>query len=92
MHVPNAFSPNQDGLNDLIRPRSSLESVNEIKEFSIYNRWGNRVFVTNDINQGWDGTYRGQKADIDVYAYYVIYSCPYDGSDVVVKGDITLIR
>ncbi len=92
VHVPNAFSPNDDGVNDIIHPRTSSELVHNIKEFSIYNRWGNRVFKSTDIEQGWDGFYRGKEAHIDVYAYYVIYSCPYDGSDVIIKGDITLIR
>lgn len=90
--VPTAFSPNGDGINDQIHPYSIGNKIQSIKEFNIYNRWGSLVFKSNSLQEGWDGKYKGQKAAIGVYAYYLIYSCPLDGQSVIVSGEFTLVR
>jgi gliding motility-associated-like protein len=59
--------------------------------FRIYNRWGQKVFESNDVNIGWDGTYKGNPQPMDVYAYTVEAEY-FDGTKVAKKGDITLIR
>jgi gliding motility-associated-like protein len=67
IYIPNAFTPNNDGLNDLfeIKGFNNCEDI----EFKIYNRWGEVIFKTNDINDYWDGTYQGQKVEGGVYVY-----------------------
>jgi len=66
--IPNSFSPNDDGLNDIFKPH--IENVNEY-EMYIYNRWGDIIFQTNDINVGWDGFYKNNKVQNDVYVYLI---------------------
>lgn len=85
---PNAFSPNDDKENDVLRIRSNfLESV----ELYIYDRWGEKVFETQDINTWWDGTYKGSKLPPDVYGYYFTATCV-DGQKYSKKGNVTLLR
>jgi len=87
-NMPNAFTPNQDGRNDLFRvPASGLLNL---KEFSVYNRWGTRVFYTDDPGKGWDGTFRGQPCDPGVYVYMVEGTGPH--GEIFVKGTVALIR
>ncbi|MDX1653467.1 MAG: gliding motility-associated C-terminal domain-containing protein, partial [Brumimicrobium sp.] len=86
--VPNAFTPNADGENDILFVRSTI--VEELV-FRIYNRWGELVFETNDIDIGWDGYYKGKLADPDVYDYYLDGYC-IDGKNFLIQGNITLIR
>lgn len=67
--MPTAFTPNGDGVNDIVYVRGwGLESI---EEFTVYNRWGQVVFTTNDIEQGWDGTMNGVPQNMDTYAYIV---------------------
>jgi gliding motility-associated-like protein len=67
--IPTAFSPNRDGLNEIFKPEG-MSYVNEYK-LEIFNRWGELLFKTNDINQGWDGTYLGQPVFEGVYVYKI---------------------
>jgi len=67
--VPNAFTPNNDGLNDCFGVRF-LGQISNLK-FSIYNRWGNRVFYTSNSSECWDGTYKREKLKSDVYVYQI---------------------
>ncbi len=87
--VPNAFSPNGDGLNDIFHV-TARQLIN-VEEFIIMNRWGNEVFSTNDINQGWNGKYKGKDQDAGVYYYMMRISYP-NGKAEFLKGDVTLIR
>lgn len=68
--VPNAFSPNGDGVNDIFKP-----VISDITDFSmvIYNRWGEMVFETYDIQQGWDGTIKGKPGEPEIYNYIMVY-------------------
>jgi len=86
--VPNIFSPNGDGNNDLVYVRG--KGIHSL-QFFIYDRWGEKVFETADINIGWDGTFRGQKMNNAVFVFY-LEATFLDGSEVSKKGDITLIR
>lgn len=88
VYVPNAFTPNGDGENDILFVRSSV--VEELV-FRIYNRWGELVFETTDINRGWDGEFKGKPSDPDVYDYYLEGFC-IDGQEMLIQGNITLIR
>ena len=88
VYVPNAFSPNGDGKNDQLKVRSAIAT--EI-EFKVFDRWGELVFETTDINTGWDGTFRGRKLDPDVYDYYLRAVCV-GGTEEIIKGNITLLK
>ena len=86
--IPTAFTPNNDGVNDRVFVRGIY--LSEI-EFEIYNRWGELVFKTTDINKGWDGTYKGKQQNTDVFNYYLKATC-FDGQEFFKKGNISLIR
>ncbi|MFT4062645.1 MAG: choice-of-anchor L domain-containing protein [Edaphocola sp.] len=87
--MPNAFTPNGDGLNDVFQVANLR--FDKLTEFRIFNRWGRQVFETNVATEGWDGTIKGAPAAADVYHYYIKISLP-DGTPKVLKGDVTLIR
>ena len=86
--IPNAFTPNNDGVNDVLFVRSNFISTMDLH---IYNRWGEQVFQTNDVNIGWDGTFNGKRLAPDVYGYYMNISCPNEKSHSQ-KGNITLLE
>lgn len=87
--VPSAFTPNHDGLNDVIRPK--LAGIKQLKYFRIFNRWGNLVFATSTINNGWDGRFSGVLQPTATYVY-VAEAIDYTGKTLFRKGIITLIR
>lgn len=86
--VPTAFSPNNDNANDVLYV---LGSGFQDMVFQIYNRYGEMVFETTDMNIGWDGTYNGIDQEIEVYTYYVKVRYV-DGGVAEEKGNITLLR
>jgi gliding motility-associated-like protein len=86
--IPNAFTPNGDGNNDLLFVRG--ENI-ERMYLAIYNRWGELVFDTNDQSIGWDGTYRGKPVDPAVFVYHLDLDCV-DGQNYLKKGNVTVIR
>lgn len=89
--IPSAFTPNGDGRNDLFRIRYKGDM--KLEEFSIYNRYGQRVYYSLYIDQGWDGTFHGVPQDLGVYFYYVKATCGNGGThEVVFQGDVTLVR
>jgi gliding motility-associated-like protein len=88
--IPNAFTPNNDGLNDYFKPLAS-ESCNSF-EFSIYNRWGQLIFTGTEIGNGWDGTFKGKNVPIDVYIWVLKSKTKGIAEDTVEKGDVTVIR
>lgn len=88
LFVPNFFSPNGDGNNDV---ECVYGGCFESMKFSIYDRWGEKVFETTDQSVCWDGTYRGQRLDPGVYVYY-IEGTRLTGLPVKISGNITLGR
>jgi gliding motility-associated-like protein len=86
--MPNAFSPDGDGTNDVLYVRGIY--IEEM-ELLIFDRWGNLVFETRDQSMGWDGTYKGRDVDPGVFAYYLRIVC-FDKTLYTKKGNITLIR
>lgn len=86
--IPNAFTPDASGINDMLCVRSNFISTFEI---FIYNRWGELVFQSNDVNNCWDGTYKGKELAPDVFGYYMNISCP-NQKTFFKKGNITLLR
>jgi len=95
--VPTAFSPNNDGQNDIFQLYNGV-GVSEVKSFSVYNRWGAQMFQAvnflpgqGDSSQGWDGYYKGKLMSQGVYIYFaeVLFK---NGELVKLSGDFTLIR
>jgi gliding motility-associated-like protein len=92
--VPNTFSPNADGSNDVFYPRGI--GINRTRVLRIFNRWGEIIFERQDfpVNNamyGWDGTSRGIKANADVYIYQLEVYCQ-NGDILTSTGNVTLIR
>jgi gliding motility-associated-like protein len=92
--VPNSFTPNGDGENDVFYPRGI--GVSSIKSFRIYNRWGQLLFERsginiNDATNAWDGSYNGGTPRPDVYVWVIDAVC--EAGDIInMKGDVTIIR
>ncbi|MEL6852942.1 MAG: gliding motility-associated C-terminal domain-containing protein, partial [Bacteroidota bacterium] len=88
LQIANAFTPNEDGVNDIFL----IQGIH-IQNFNlkIFSRWGHLLFETSNINQGWDGVYRGKKLDEGVYTY-VVSGRGYNGQPYLLKGTITLLR
>jgi len=86
--MPGAFSPNGDGLNEVFRIPQGAQL--KLERFSIYNRLGNMIFTTTDINKGWDGNINGIKKEPGVYVFVV--SGTDDKGPVLLKGSFLLIR
>ncbi len=92
--IPNTFSPNADGANDVFYPRGT--GLFTIKQARIFTRWGEEVFArynfkANDASLGWDGSYKGQKLTADVYVYMIEIQCD-NNSTLVYKGNVALIK
>lgn len=88
LDVPNAFTPLSGGVNGVVQPRGF--AIGKMK-FTIYNRWGQKVFETENRKEGWDGRYKGVVQPMDVYVYTLEVEFT-DGTKATKKGDITLIR
>lgn len=88
IYIPNAFSPNKDGQNDVYYIYGTC-----IKQFtlSIYNRWGEKIFITNNLSHGWDGFYKGSELNTDVFTF-LFTAILNSGEEVVRVGTINLIR
>jgi gliding motility-associated-like protein len=86
--VPNTFTPNGDGMNDILY----LRTINSKKIlFRIYNRWGEEIFRTENLHEGWDGTYKGEKLKPQVFVYQADVTF-YDDSQKVQRGNLTLVE
>ncbi len=86
--VPNVFSPNKDGQNDVLHVNNNcLSSI----EFRVFDRWGEQVYVSTDPKASWDGTCRGKELDPGVFVYF-LEAVLSNGTNVSKKGNITLIR
>lgn len=87
--MPNAFSPNADGLNDIFKPEAKGHPSEYVMH--IYNRWGETVFSSFNISKGWDGTINGKPAEVADYYYRLTGKCV-SGELINRKGTCTLIR
>lgn len=92
--IPNTFSPNGDGQNDVFYVRGL--SIDHVQSMRIFNRWGQMVFerrnfMANDISAGWNGTINGKPADQDVYVYVVELVCE-NATIIPYRGNVALIR
>ncbi|MGN6264894.1 MAG: gliding motility-associated C-terminal domain-containing protein [Ginsengibacter sp.] len=88
--VPNAFTPNGDGLNDYLYPLNAYKADN--LTFRVYNRTGQLLFETHDWTRKWDGTFKGEPQDAGVFVWTLKYILRDTGKPVFTKGSATLIR
>jgi gliding motility-associated-like protein len=87
--IPNAFTPNNDGLNDEIGISNGF-IIERLEDFEIFDRWGEKVFSTSIKTDLWDGTFRGEKVNSNVFLYKVNYSCK--GDDYIKTGSFSILR
>ncbi len=90
--VPLAFTPNNDGLNDYLKPIFDKTCTIYDYVFAVYNRWGQMVFSTRDPDDKWDGTFKQVKEDVGLFMYFVEYKISGSRQRFMVKGDVTLVR
>jgi len=88
LYIPNAFSPNEDNHNNTFRAYG--ENIEEFQMW-IFNRWGQEIFYTAVMENGWDGTYKGKQVENDVYVYRIIYR-DIEGTEGNPSGSVTLFR
>ncbi len=94
VYIPNAFSPNGDGTNDLFKIYPHPDFTGEFKVFKIFDRWGATLFEAQNFNPaaiGWDGTHKGAPVGLGVYVYFVEYVSG-NGNAQLLEGDITLLK
>ncbi len=91
LYVPNAFTPNGDGHNDIFQPKG-MGFKPESYEMQIFDRWGNSIFRTNDVSKGWDGTVKGSTLKDDVYVYRIKCVTSNGGIRKEKTGHVTLIK
>jgi len=89
--LPNAFTPNGDGLNDVFRVTNDV--LYPVFELAIFNRWGEVIYRSDDIRSGWDGTFRGKDQESGVYVWLIRFRKGSEtGEEVTLKGNVTLLR
>ncbi|MBK7409489.1 MAG: gliding motility-associated C-terminal domain-containing protein [Saprospirales bacterium] len=94
-YIPNCFSPNGDGINDVFRvfPGEGFEVLSF--EFRIFDRWGDEMYVSFDPEEGWDGVFRGIERQPGVYVWFVkaqVLVCGSQIRDVFREGGVTIVR
>lgn len=89
IYFPTGFSPNGDGINDYFRPKYSIDL--QTYEVRIYNRWGELVYASNDVMEGWDGVYKGIPQPLGTYVWVSSFSFM-DGTKENQAGNLTLLR
>lgn len=87
--VPNAFTPDGDGVNDYFKPVSV--GYRNLRYFRVFNRWGQNVYYTTELELGWDGTYKSKKADLGTYYWEISYTDRF-GTTGFMKGDVILVK
>lgn len=90
LDMPNAFSPNGDGINDVYKAKEGWQSLVEFKA-TIYNRWGQKLFEWTNPDDGWDGTYNGKDVKQGVY-FVVVKAKGSDGRRYNIRRDVNLLR
>ncbi len=92
LNVPNSFTPNNDGLNDYFMPMDLVTFNMQNFEMQVFNRWGEMVFKTNNINgQGWDGKFGNKQQPMGVYVYHIKATFK-NGNGEIFTGNVTLLR
>lgn len=87
--LPTSFSPNGDNINDILFLNTN--NISKLEEWAVYNRWGERVFFSTNIMEGWDGVYKGKPQEIGTYVYYA-KATGINNEPLFIKGNVTLVR
>jgi len=87
--IPTAFSPNGDNNNDVLMVLD--KNIDELVFFRVYNRWGELLFETSDINEGWDGLFNAEEQEMDTYIYHIL-TILYTGQPFEISGEVLLMR
>ena len=90
LSVPKAFTPNKDGLNDILKLEYGA-GLKKFTYFKLFNRWGKLIFETNDLNIGWDGTFNGRDQEMDAYSYLLDY-ITFKDEHITKTGSVILLR
>lgn len=90
LEMPNAFSPNGDGINDIYKAKEGWQSIIEFKGY-IFNRWGQKLFEWHNPAEGWDGKYQGKDVKQGVY-FCLVKAKGADGQVFNIKTDVNLLR
>ncbi len=88
--IPNAFTPNNDGVNDILYPLNAVKAIN--LNFKVFNRWGQQLFSTNNWKHGWDGTFAGQLQSPGMYVWMLSYEDRDSKKHFFKKGVVMLLR
>jgi gliding motility-associated-like protein len=89
LYVPSGFTPNHDGLNDILKVFPV--GMKSFGYMAVYDRWGQLMFRTTNYHQGWDGTFKGTQLGTGTFIY-VTEAIDYKGKRLFRKGTVTLIR
>jgi len=92
LYVPNAFSPNFDGVNDEFKPLSGCELMSY--DLKIFDRWGSLIYQSTDPNEGWDGTFNGKNMPNDVFVWFAEYTVVENliPRSILSTGDVSILR
>ncbi|HRH58836.1 MAG TPA: gliding motility-associated C-terminal domain-containing protein, partial [Chitinophagales bacterium] len=90
-YVPTAFTPNNDGINDVLNPFKDCDDYTDLT-FSVFNRWGELVFKSNDINSGWNGIYKDESQQVDSYIWTLEYFDVLYNTKRFEKGIVTMLK
>ncbi len=90
LEMPNAFSPNGDGINDIYKAKDGYQSIVEFHAY-IFNRWGQKLYEWDDPSGGWDGKYNGKDVKQGVY-FVLVKAKGADGRTFTIKKDVNLLR
>ena len=89
LEMPNAFSPNGDGYNDIYKAKDGYQSIVSF-EATIFNRWGQKIYSWNNIDGGWDGKFHGSVVKDGVY-YVLVKAKGADGKDYTIRRDVNVL-
>lgn len=89
-HVPNSFSGYGDQMNDIFIPK--LSGAPASYEFMVFNRWGEVIFKTNQVTDGWNGKYKDSPVSSEVYVWQIVFTCSGSEEKYQFIGEVTLIR
>ena len=92
VYVPNSFTPNDNGLNDVFLPVMTSGFNRDTYVFTIFNRWGEEVFTTTDPQEGWDGTFEGNEAQTGVYTWRITFEALQNDDAFEYVGHVNLVR
>lgn len=90
LEMPNAFSPNGDGINDIYKAKDNYKSIVEFHAY-IFNRWGQKLYEWTDIDSGWDGTFHGKQVPVGTY-FVLVKAKGADGQEYNIKRDVNILR